>query len=349
MNSAGGSPPLGRHRLGNHNRKRTQRLLHESARLLLLMLSAVAGPACTAADDKVFRVLGAPMQPYEPNVFGYTRATDDVGFIDFTLSVKYPLLPQLSDRVWGQQNRVFVAFTGRFAFYYNTRDSSPAVVKRLNPKLFFEHVFADERSPPEVTYSGSVTPARAQEPRTAATFAYGHESNGQSVHTEAGYAQALASEKDPRFAIDYVSRGWDYLELNGRHVLSESTNHRWTVNGSLKDFLANGIFQGRPEEVNVWEKTTQGKPRKQVDGVMVRSKYETVRKDSTLIGDSEFSVAYTTGYQDFGRYSTVRFEAGVQALEIPVVVWCSKGYMSDLSRYYRLITSCGVGIAISGF
>ncbi len=305
--------------------------------------------ACRAGEENVFRTVGAPLQAYEPNLIGYTRATGDTSFVDFTLSVKYPLMPRLTQRVWSPDNRLFVAFSGRFAFYYDTRQSSPAIVKRLNPKVFFQHVFR-AAAPDAVTAPGAdFLPRRIQEPKSYATFAYAHESNGQSIDTAAGYAEALRTAQDPRYAIDYISRGWDYLELNGRHVLRENSHFRWSVNGSAKEFLSNGIFQGPPEEVRSWEVTTQGKPRKQVDGLMVRAKFEGVRAETRAISATELSVAYTTGSQSIGRYSTVRLEAGIQVLEIPFVVWCSRGYMSDLARYYVNVRSCGVALAIAGF
>ncbi len=301
-----------------------------------------------ADDENGFRTLGSPMQAYEPNLFGYTHASGDVDFVDFTLSVKYPLLPNLTDRHWTPENRLYLAFTGRFAFYYDTRDSSPVIVKRLNPKLFFEHIFVDG-APDRLSSDGSGRQGRPQEPKTYVTFAYAHESNGQSIDTLKEYDQAVANESNAGAAIDYVSRGWDYLELNGRNVLSESARYRWSMTGSAKDFLSNGLFQGHPEEVWSWEPTSQGKPRDEVDGLTIRSKLEGVRGGSGAIRASELSVAYTTGYHDVGRYTTLRIEAGVQAFEIPLILWCSRGYMSDLARYYLNVTSCGVALAIAGF
>ena len=297
----------------------------------------------------MFRTLGAPMQAYEPNLVGYTSASGDVNFVDFTLSVKYPLMPRLTERWLSPDNRMFVSFTGRFAFYYGTRPSSPAIVKRLNPKLFFQHIFIDGATDALPSANSAWLPSRVQEPRSYATFGYAHESNGQSVATAQQYAQAVSAAADPRYAIDTISRGWDYLELNARHVLAERPAYRWSVHGSAKQFLSNGLLQGHPEEVRSWEPTTQGKPRAQVDGLLVRSKFENVKPKSSAFSGTEFSIAYTTGRQDTGRYSTVRLEAGVQVVEIPLVLWCSRGYMSDLARYYVNVRSCGVAIAIAGF
>ena len=314
-----------------------------------LALGILLPLASFADDENVFRTVGAPLQAYEPNLIGYTRATGDASFVDFTLSVRYPLMPRLTQHWWSPDNRLFLAFSGRFAFYYDTRQSSPAIVKRLNPKVFFQHVFRPAAPDLGPAPGESLIPRRLQEPKSYATLAYAHESNGQSVDTAAGYAEAVRTAQDPRYAIDYISRGWDYLELNGRHVLHESRDFRWSVNGSVKDFLGNGIFQGHPEEVRSWEVTTQGKPRKEVDGLMVRAKFEGVRPENLSISGTELSVAFTTGSQAPGRYSTVRLEAGIQVLEIPFVVWCSRGYMSDLARYYVNVRSCGVALAIAGF
>jgi len=71
---------------------------------------------------------------------------------------------------------VVIAFTGRFAQYLGTRDSSPVVTKRLNPKLFYR---------------------QRTQGRDYFDIGYNHESNGQSINTLEGFEQAKA---DPVFA-----------------------------------------------------------------------------------------------------------------------------------------------------
>jgi hypothetical protein len=319
--------------------------LKKAGVVILLSWSGIS----QAAEDSAFRTLGPSLQSYEPNLIGYTWASEDTGFVDFTLSVKYPLLPKLTQRFLSANERVFLAFTGRFAFYYETRESSPVIVKRINPKLYFQHVFDDGAGSSRNSEGPDWLPQRVQEPRTYATLAYAHESNGQTIDSESVYKEALGNAPDPRFAMDSIGRGWDYLELNARHVLIDRAGYRWSVNGSLKDFLNEGLLQGHPDEVRDWEDTTKAKPRSTVDGLTARIKFESVHPNTTVITGTKLSLAYTTGLQSAGRFSTVRLEAGLQVYEMPIVIWCSQGYVNDLARYYLNIRACGVALEVAGF
>ena len=317
---------------------------------LLGVTVLAAGPNLgSAAEDSAFRTQGPSLQSYEPNLIGYTWASEDTGFVDFTLSLKYPLLPKLTQRLLSDSERVFLAFTGRFAFYYETRESSPVIVKRINPKLYFQHVFADGAGSSRNNQSPDWLPERVQEPRTYATLAYAHESNGQTIDSEAGYKEALRTAPESRFAIDSIGRGWDYLELSGHHVLIDRAGYRWSLNGTIKDFLSVGLLQGHADEVRTWEDTTKGKRRTTVDGLTARIKFESTYLNTSAISGTQLSLAYTTGLQSAGRFSTVRLEAGLQVFEMPIVIWCSQGYVNDLARYYLNVRACGVALAVAGF
>jgi hypothetical protein len=100
-----------------------------------------ASPASVvAADDpNSGEWLPLGLQSYEPSAFGYTKNNDDVGFYNIKLSVKFPLMPRLTNRWFGTNDRLYFAFTGAFGFYIGSRDSGPVVGKEYNPQLFWQH------------------------------------------------------------------------------------------------------------------------------------------------------------------------------------------------------------------
>jgi hypothetical protein len=123
---------------------------------------------------------------------------------------------------------------------------------------------------------------------------------------------------------------------------------------SSNGFLSNGLVQGRPEELHYWEHPADAKARKQVDGLGLLAKFqshlgEETFHDGKIVGDGKVAIRYGTGYQDPFRYSTVRIEAGIQLLQLPIVFWTQKGYMTDLSQYYRNVRGYGVEIEIGAF
>jgi hypothetical protein len=105
------------------------------------------------------------------------------------------------------------------------------------------------------------------------------------------------------------------------------------------------------------EHPLDGKPRKAVDGVGLLAKFqfrvgpqECRAVDSKcFFGDGKLAVRYGTGYQNMFRYNTVRIEAGIHILDLPIVFWAQRGYMSDLSQYYRNVKGYGVEIEIGAF
>lgn len=95
--------------------------------------------SCETHDDQKT----ASLCSYEPNIIGYTWDSDDVGFLDFSLSVRYQMFPKwITEGVnylhegLGQDSAVYFSFSGRFGQYIGTRDSSPVVGKRFNPTFF---------------------------------------------------------------------------------------------------------------------------------------------------------------------------------------------------------------------
>lgn len=277
---------------------------------------------------------------YEPNTIGYTRDSDDVGFMDFKLSVRYQLFPGLlakglnhvGDGLGGKY-ALYGAFTGRFGQYLGTRDSSPVIGKRFNPKIFLRR-WSDE------TYTGYLD------------FAYAHESNGQSIKSLDQYRvaqeQQRAASGRPDFANDQLSRGWDYLEMVWKKADYASVRGLSSY-VDLKYFLPHGLLQGKAEEYNGIEASPAGKPRNEVNGVGGLLKHHRETERYWIFKDLKTAFGYETGYRRPLRYNTFRLELGTKIMELPVNAWLQRGYNSDLAQYYKKVTSKGIEVQIGSF
>ncbi len=274
---------------------------------------------------------------YEPNTVGYTFDSDDVGFMDFKLSVRYQMFPDWMTQGLnfvnpdlGDNSALYFAFTGRFGQYIGTRDSSPVVGKRFNPELFMRF-WMDEK------HAGYVD------------FAFlAHESNGQSINDPTQYQQALTTAQQPEFVNDQLSRGWDYLELKWKNIPYDESNRTLSTYLGFKYFLSDGLLQGKAEEYNSWENNPEGKPRNQVNGISAMIKYYE-KRGGEFLKDLKCAVLYETGYRQTFRYSTLRLELGTKVMQLPVTLWGQTGYGSDLAQYYKKVSSWGIQAEIGGF
>lgn len=302
--------------------------------LVIPALLFAALPASQLHRDENQGIL--KLQSYEPTTLGITFDDNDVSFMDFKLSQKYPMF---HDGRFDKDNPawhhglpyLYFAFTGRFGQYIGTRHSSPVVAKRFNPKLFGRYWFNSENDHLDIGYA--------------------HESNGQSITTLGAYEQQraeFASEgQDPDFANDAISRGWDYLEatLKKGYRYADTKSYAYL---NIKYFLPHGLLQGGAEEYNAWEGRSDGKPRKSVDGVSLLLKSSRDFRFGPLIGD-KYALIYTTGYKDMFRYHTLRLEATLKIGDIPVMLWYSDGYNSDLADYYKRVGSYGIALELKNF
>lgn len=318
------------------------RLSIAAAGLLLACASyAAEKEACETHSEKE-----PVLCSYEPNTVGYTRDSDDVGFVDFKISVRYQLFPDWITRGLnhvtsdlGNNVGLYFGLTGRLGQYFGTRESAPLIGKRFNPKLFFRYW-------PDETRLGYID------------FAFlAHESNGQFISTETQYREAQMAAERPEFANDHISRGWDYLELVWKKVPRyDADKTSLSTYVTLKYFLPNGPLQGKPEEYNDWENHPEGKPRNQVNGVAAMLKYHKTGKwfnpkdeNWAIFSDIKLSVAYETGYREIFRYNTVRLEAGTKVMQLPLNLWVQEGYGSDLAQYYKKVTSWGIEVQVGSF
>ncbi len=279
---------------------------------------------CQAACDRPLK-----LQSYEPNTVGYTFDSNDVAYLDFTLSQMYPLFHSgtADHNTWGGFPFPYFAFSGRFGQYIGTRNSSPVLGKRFNPKLFGRYWLGSKNR--------------------YLDFGYAHESNGQKINSETSYLN-LRSEfandgEQEYFANDYLSRGWDYLELVWKDQYAIPQMKTATVSSYLQAryFLADGLLQGEPEEVNTWETDARQLARSHVDGLSIMVKASTKFTEKWFEG-YKLTMKYTTGYEHVFRYNTYRVEATLNLGGLPLMFWAADGYNSDLSDYSTRVRSVGI-------
>ena len=282
------------------------------------------GAACSVLADEGKSAL-SKLDTYEFNSIGWTKDSDDPGFLDVRVSLKYPLF-SAPGATADLQRHVYFAASFRFGQYLGTRHSSPVVGKRFNPKLLWR-----------------------QGKSNYIDFAYAHESNGQSIDSEQSFRanQELARFlREPDFIRDYISRGWDYLELAARR--STPALGGMQLDLSLRHFLRKGLLQGPAEDYRDWERDPQGKPRRQVHGLAALG---TWRRTVSLAGDRDirFSAGFETGGSRPLRYNTVRAELAWPMLGLPFLAFWQQGYGSDLALYYKRVSSWGLAAELAEF
>lgn len=272
------------------------------------------------------------LESYEPNTVGFTKDSDDDGFLDVKLSLIYPLAPKLT------KEHLYFAATVRFAQYLGTRESSPVIGKRFNPKLIWRE-FAPRR-PFFLDY---------------VDFAYAHESNGQSITTPEEFAfevqRQVAVGNRPDAAKDFISRGWDYVEMASKHTprtwRSRDDHGQLNIYTSFRYFLHDGLLQGRAEEYNSWENDPEGKPRKQVQGIAVFLKREKWWHDRERdFSGAKLGFGWETGYEKPFRYNTFRLEGRADVFELPLLLFYQNGYNSDLAQYYKRVSTIGIALEL---
>jgi hypothetical protein len=302
----------------------------KAAAAALALAAALASPAL-AQEGQAARASEAVLQSYEPNTIGFTWDSDDERFLDVKLSLRFPLMPELMHK-WRKDSELSFAATVRFAQYLGTRESSPVIGKRFNPKLIWRE---SVQGPLFLEYLD---------------FAYAHESNGQSINSPEEYAFEAARQRvdgnRPEAAKDFISRGWDYLEVAGKHVprRDKANRKQWTVYSSFRYFLEDGLLQGAAEEYNTWENDPEGKPRKEVQGLAALWKYEHWRGGT--ISRTKLAAGMETGYSRPFRYNTFRVEGGVEIAQLPFVLFYQNGYNSDLAQYYKRVSTIGLALEL---
>jgi len=275
----------------------------------------------------------------EANRLGCTRDSyEPACFLDFTLSMRYPLFYKALERGHKFNMLPFFSFTGRMGQYDGSvRHSSPVVTKRFNPKLYFRFYTAKAVNEKLGT---------ADSKQDYYDVGYAHESNGQYVDSVAVFNSTAASVGGPAIAEDYISRGWDYLNYRRHlHFQEFGTN---AMDIDLRYFLSYGLLQKGSEEYFPWEAPRPITHISQVDGIRLK-----VIRD---VGWSWFkgaTLSYTTGYRDIARWNTFRLELGFTPLSdlmgLPFVLWMQTGYNVNVTEYYRRAWSLGLAASFESY
>ena len=276
------------------------------------------------------------LKHHEPNFVGYTKDNDDRRFMDFTLSLQHPVF--FENLNWGNNKYhvlPYFAFTGRFGQYIGTRDSSPVIAKRFNPKVFFR--FAE--SFPE-----------KESPNNYIDLEYAHESNGQHVNT-LGTFQTMAQDLggNQEFAKDYISRGWDYWGFTLKNRLDDSNNDTGWFAYISRKWYCGCLMQKDMEEVFDWEDPREIHSIKQVSGWRLMAR----RTDNGSKLFDRVVMILDTGVRDSLQYNTYRVELGFRPVSrlfgVPFVFWYRGGYLSDIAQYHKRGHSYGGAFVFETF
>ena len=316
--------------------------------LSLLMISQVA--VGQIPDDVTTKPKGSPetsqfprimLSSYEPNLIGYSYDNDDQEpFLDFKLSLKYPIMHRYFDSPadgkcsqWLAEKGItriqpYIAFSGRFGQYIEVRDSSPVISKRFNPKVFLRI---------------------GEDADSHLDLEYGHESNGQRITTQASYdslADDLEEEEKGKrsHANDFISRGWDYYGLTLKYKPAKDFDFYF----SYAHYIG-GLLQGEIEEYYSWEEQRDIEKRNEVDGLRFIAKWKRETEYHDYFPVYKLAFLYTTGTDQPFKYSTYRVECTMNILDMPFMIWGQTGYNSDLAQYYKQVSSYGIGLELSTF
>ncbi|MFZ9585203.1 MAG: hypothetical protein ACO280_09660 [Pseudohongiellaceae bacterium] len=271
----------------------------------------------------------------------------DTVYMDFTLSSKHPLLASAAPLLQAQSAvadllerlvpgdeeyllQPYLAFSGRFSQYIQSRDSSPVVARRFNPALFYRAWSSED---------------------SWLDLGFAHESNGQRLNSAEAFERERADYQrrgeDPDFAVDGLSRGWDYTYLEWRHVWA--SNLRSQV--KLAHYLSSGPLQGRAEEYNLWEDGGQQlRPRRQYDGVTLTLQYDFNRSrcflGSHFVCFRELELTQQTGYSALFDNNTTTIEFTSDVFGLPIQLWGRSGYNNTLADYFDYSNSWGLGVEL---
>jgi hypothetical protein len=312
--------------------------------LLALLWLPVAGhgeddPQATRPGVRSSMSSLAMLSSDEPNRLGCTRDNYEKGcFMDFVLSLRYPLFYEAMQQGHKFNMVPFFSFTGRLGQYSGTvRHSSPVVTKQFNPKLFFRFY---------TSFTEGQILGSTDNKQDFYDVGYAHESNGQYVDSVPLFNSTAASVGGADFAQDYISRGWDYLNYK-RHLHFDvlGTN---SMDVELRYYLSYGLLQKGSEEYFPWEAPRAIISISQVDGIRLK-----VNRDLNWSWFKGADLSFTTGYRDFARWNTFRAELGFTPLSdlmgLPIVLWGQAGYNSSVTQYYRHAWSIGLAAAFETY
>lgn len=311
---------------------------------LAVFFSPVAGHSGEGQQEAIPKI-GSPLHPTallssdEPNRLGCTRDSyEHACFMDFVLSLRYPLFYETLQEGHKFDMLPFFSFTGRLGQYSGTvRHSSPVVTKQFNPRLYLR-VYTN--------YTVNQPLGTADSKQDFYEVGYAHESNGQYVDSVALFNSTAASVGGTDIAQDYISRGWDYM--NYRRHLHFNVLGSNSLDAEFRYFFSYGLLQKGSEEYFPWEQQRAITRISQVDGIRLK-----VNRDLYWSWFKGATLSYTTGYRNFARWNTFRAELGFIPLSdfmgLPIVLWGQNGYLNNVTQYYRNAWSIGLAASFETY
>ncbi len=262
----------------------------------------------------------------DPSYFVLASERGEPGtHIEFFLSIQYPLLKEPLDAFTDKQWRLYFNYNGKYDFFVNSRDSSPIISRLQNPGLLMEYR-------PQHLFCDSLVAIRT---------GYFHESNGQTIDTNAEY-------QNTAHARDYVSRGWDYLplELEFSKPLPASSLFRDFFKGFYltfrgRYFLPKQMFTNTKEDEIFWE-NRETQPRiEDYDGLRLQFSKTYHPQEPWLPSEVTLKAHFRSGYHDYNL--SQRYEVTTRVWGIPLYLFYFDGYGTNISTYQQKGSSFGGG------
>ncbi len=251
----------------------------------------------------------------EPNYF--VGAWDNGGdwHLEFNLSIKYALWPPTASK-----HKLLFIYNGTYDFYMESRDSSPVISRRQNVGPAYQYALGGTPDLPEYEFRAG----------------WYHESNGQTINNDIDYQAA------GEFAIDRVSRGWDYLGLSYMSPLFADLRQHL----DLRFYCDCQGWGARPREDEIfWEALAEQPKVNDFDGIrwtindielpgnfgILRMELKTGNRNISALGNISGKFVFS----DF--------------LGFPLNIFYSTGYGREMSTYHERNSYVGVGIEMQSF
>ncbi|MGV6816770.1 MAG: hypothetical protein ACWA44_05810 [Thiotrichales bacterium] len=251
---------------------------------------------------------------YNPTfvIYRTDSLSNDSEHIEFDFSTKY----RIKDSRFYD---FYLAYTGRFDFFWRSRESSPVINRLNNPELLF-------RVDDGVGTNGGYY-----------QVAYGHESNGQAIGDQVAYDNFTGPYRD-----DYVSRGWDYISFTGQWYIDGGniacTNSPRCMNLRLtaRGFLEEGLLQDKIED-EIYRLNHQKPGIQNYDGLKLRASWDNTAGSSQWIEDLGVSLILNTGIGRPFEFNTWEVEAyatlKINTSRWPLFLRYHNGYVEEISDY----------------
>jgi len=281
----------------------------------LWMLVGLILPHLVAAGIAEAEEAPRELTSNEPSYFAAAKDHNDASWHnEFYLSIKYPIFGHLANDVLGEQSSLYFAYNGKYDFYFNSRHSSPIISRLQNPGLIYKYKLA-----------------ASWHNLTSIKSGYFHQSNGQTVDNIARF-QATTN------AIDYVSRGWDYIPLELKFSLPAKTY--LYLNGRL--FMRKQLFTIAREDQVFWEPNRRSQPKvSDYDGlrILLRKEFDF---NHTGLQHIKLAAYWRTGYT--AAHISQKYELTVRAYDFPLHAFYFNGFGREITTYHRKDSYIAIGI-----